>query len=605
MKINQTEVKTVILTFLLWSFSGFDLILVTLLSVQVQKIYFPNIDQTISLIAVYGTLSLSLLARVFGGLYFSRLADIHGRKPIVLLCLIALSLTMFISAYLPNIYNYSDILKATTLVPLLFILTRITIGFFVGGIWPTAAIMGLETITKKRDDNTNIDEFNGETEFNNKWDKYQQNIQAIRESYKGFAKETKTLTGKSASMQIGFFTGYFVAALLFYSSFQNTFHDFVHNIFTTIACPHAQTTRCLVDAIFPDYNHFGPLGSMSLAGSVFGFVLFILYRAYTSESDYWKNSKLVFKQQEEILKDLKKQKMKEDMKNDKLINQNIKLVEKERLEPGILALLNNEEHREKVIGFWLILSGLMYMYYSTVVVLPEILTRDNVSLDNIISFSTKYPHIIVTLILLSTALIAHGIVGLVLYKRWDKNKKSTIKKVIFCLFSASEYAKICVNHKFLKYVLDVANDSTIEKNSRDKPKEHDLDIVLVVVIGFLLVIIGIINSLIFWITFHDNNSIYVSKVLIPLAILATLLANSGWGLVPSMLASRFPTHFRSTGSSLSYNGGLAVSFASPFIIMEFYLSTKSEYVIFVAMILGAISMIIGAKRLMHQKIHNL
>jgi hypothetical protein len=64
-----------------------------------------------------------------------------------------------------------------------------------------------------------------------------------------------------------------------------------------------------------------------------------------------------------------------------------------------------------------------------------------------------------------------------------------------------------------------------------------------------------------------------------------------------MLASRFPSHYRATGSNLAYNGGLAISFASPFIIMEFYLQYKSEYVIFFAMILGAISMIIGAARI--------
>ena len=87
--------------------------------------------------------------------------------------------------------------------------------------------------------------------------------------------------------------------------------------------------------------------------------------------------------------------------------------------------------------------------------------------------------------------------------------------------------------------------------------------------------------------------------------LATLIANLGWAIVPSMLASRFPTHLRSTGSSLAYNGGLVISFASPFIIMEFFLSIKSEYIIFIAMIMGAISMIIGAKRLMHQKTDNL
>lgn len=72
------------------------------------------------------------------------------------------------------------------------------------------------------------------------------------------------------------------------------------------------------------------------------------------------------------------------------------------------------------------------------------------------------------------------------------------------------------------------------------------------------------------------------------------MANSGWAIVPSMFASRFPTHYRATGSSLAYNGGLVISFASPFIIMDFYLRYQNESVIFIAMVLGAISMITGA-----------
>ncbi len=35
------------------------------------------------------------------------------------------------------------------MIPLLFILSRIIIGFFIGGIWPTAAILGLEIISSK------------------------------------------------------------------------------------------------------------------------------------------------------------------------------------------------------------------------------------------------------------------------------------------------------------------------------------------------------------------------------------------------------------------------------------------------------------------------
>jgi hypothetical protein len=106
--------------------------------------------------------------------------------------------------------------------------------------------------------------------------------------------------------------------------------------------------------------------------------------------------------------------------------------------------------------------------------------------------------------------------------------------------------------------------------------------------------------MIFYIWIKDD-AIHRAWLLISTAF-ATLIANLGWALVPSMLASRFPTHLRITGASLAYNGGLTISFASPFIIMEFYLSIKSEYIIFIAMILGAISMIIGSRRLIaHEK----
>jgi hypothetical protein len=139
--------------------------------------------------------------------------------------------------------------------------------------------------------------------------------------------------------------------------------------------------------------------------------------------------------------------------------------------------------------------------------------------------------------------------------------------------------------------------SIVSKDNKEKLKEHNLDIALIECIGHFIIFIGIINSIIYFFWLKDDA---VHKTtLVVLTIIATFIANLGWAIVPSMLASRFPTHLRITGSSLAYNGGLAISFASPFVIMEFYLSIKSEYIIFIAMILGAISMIIGARRLIN------
>jgi MFS transporter, MHS family, proline/betaine transporter len=152
--MDKIEIKTIIITFFAWFISGFDLILLTLLSVEIEKLYFPNTDPTVSILAIYGTLSLSLLARVFGGLYFSRIADTHGRKPIVMTCLVMLSITMILSAYIPSIYiSFAPL--SNTIAPLLFILSRISIGFFIGGLWPTAAILGLEIISENNS-NKNI-----------------------------------------------------------------------------------------------------------------------------------------------------------------------------------------------------------------------------------------------------------------------------------------------------------------------------------------------------------------------------------------------------------------------------------------------------------------
>ena len=123
------------------------LILLPLLSTEVEKLYFPNDNPVNSILVVYATLSLSLLARVFGGLYFGRLGDIYGRKPVVMICFLVISIIMIISAFLPSVFNKETSLFSSYpyfIIPLSFIITRISIGFFVGGLWPTAGVLAIE-----------------------------------------------------------------------------------------------------------------------------------------------------------------------------------------------------------------------------------------------------------------------------------------------------------------------------------------------------------------------------------------------------------------------------------------------------------------------------
>ncbi len=674
--ITKQEIKTIILTFSLWAFAGFDLLLLQTVSVEIQKLYFPTEDPTVSILAIYGTLSLSLLARVFGGLFFGRIADKHGRKLVITLCLLILSITMSLSAYLPSVYdtdyNFNNILPPTAL-PILFILSRIIIGFFIGGIWPTAAIFAMEILFKNKcDEKTKSFEFNDRKEYNR-----------LQEDFKD---ETKRATLKSTLMQIGLFTGALISVLLYLFSKDFFTSQIVHDLFFNI------------QPFYIPYNSidFVAWRSMSLFGGIFGFIIYLCYLLFFKESKEWINVKGIWKNLTktnekylEVLEEMEKWLMREksrvedgdldpgilklleskkylevleeittidckrlDSTNLYLFDNNKKylevleeieksiLKEKSRVEdgdldPGILKLLESKKYRNILFGFWLILSGLMYMYYSTVVMTPELLLRDDkfiLPFNLLISANFFW-----ILAFLSVALISHLILGFFLHGLWKyKENGEEIKfktcfnkrriryllnllnyisksqkmkdalKIIYIITILAYAFKIIIAYIFSKILKGIEkkeeqtnNEEKLELDFKeiflhpDKP-EH-IDILSIIGIGFIILILGILGSFFFY-------YIPINQYILFFTAIAILMANAGWAIVPSMLASRFPTHYRATGSSLAYNGGLAISFASPFIIMEFYLRYQSEYVLFFAMILGALSMITGAARIIKTEI---
>jgi len=541
---NKAQNKVVFIIFSVWLFSGF-LLLVPLLSPQIENLYFPNDDPRISILAVYGTLSLSLLARVFGGLYFGRLADIHGRRPVILLSLFSLSLTMIVSAYLPSV-------KLTPLLPytvlsFLFVLTRIIIGFFVGGLWPTAAVFGMEKIYAIGKDY----DYKFKLPVSEKLDihTFKESLRHFRQDQEDFRKQTMKRTVRSSLMQVGFFTGYLLSVILV-SFLKGQLNAVLHIFF-----------------LFPPmyYTDYGIWRSMSFFGGILGSILFVVSWKYLTESEEWQKWKELWRQQK------------------KLENpERLALKSGEKIDAGISTLLENSKYKQRLIGFWLILSGLMYMYYSTVVMVPELLERDPKLLerDNV---SNNFS----TVILVATALPAHIILGVFLHWAWERKKWHTS----ICDFSGY-FNKLIIHtrNQISRLFGFTDNNEILQDDKFTEDLDIELDIVSIRVLGLVLVFIGIIGSVIF-ILVPLNKVVYFTA-------LAILVANSGWAIVPSMLSSRFPTQLRSTGASLVYNGGLAISFASPFIIMEFYLRFKSEYIVFVAMILGAASMIVGASRLM-------
>jgi hypothetical protein len=106
------------------------------------------------------------------------------------------------------------------------------------------------------------------------------------------------------------------------------------------------------------FNDFPLWRSMSLIGGEAGLVSSFFCIKYLEESKQWK----------EWNEGWKKWKKKQR--------------EAELYRPGItsvLFIIQNKKYREILFSFWLIMTGLMYMYYSTIITVPELFYRDGVA----------------------------------------------------------------------------------------------------------------------------------------------------------------------------------------------------------------------------------
>ena len=75
-------------------------------------------------------------------------------------------------------------------------------------------------------------------------------------------------------------------------------------------------------------------------------------------------------------------------------------------------------------------------------------------------------------------------------------------------------------------------------------------------------------------------------------------------MIPSILTSRFPKHFRFLAGALAYNGGLVISFASPFLIQQqVILNNQNYYYVLFSMFLGGLSVTYGSWQILRNFLH--
>jgi metabolite-proton symporter len=104
-----------------------------------DRLFFPKLDPTVGMIAVYATFSVGFLARPLGGLVFGHYGDRIGRKSVLLVTLLLMGLATTAIGLLPS---YASIGITATIA---LVVLRFLQGFALGGESTAAILMAIES----------------------------------------------------------------------------------------------------------------------------------------------------------------------------------------------------------------------------------------------------------------------------------------------------------------------------------------------------------------------------------------------------------------------------------------------------------------------------
>lgn len=113
----------------------FDLIVYGFFAMTISKLFFPNTDETVSLLLTLGTFAVSYMIRPLGAMVLGSLADRVGRKAAMLASIWLMMLGTFLIAVMPT---YETI---GLLAPLGIFLARLIQGFSAGGEFGSATAL--------------------------------------------------------------------------------------------------------------------------------------------------------------------------------------------------------------------------------------------------------------------------------------------------------------------------------------------------------------------------------------------------------------------------------------------------------------------------------
>jgi len=102
------------------------------------NIFFPKTDPQVAIVAAFATFGVGYVARPIGAFVLGHLGDTHGRKNMLVLCMMLIGASTLLVAFLPT---YEQV---GLLAPALLVVLRLIQGFAVGGEISGAAAMIIE-----------------------------------------------------------------------------------------------------------------------------------------------------------------------------------------------------------------------------------------------------------------------------------------------------------------------------------------------------------------------------------------------------------------------------------------------------------------------------
>ncbi|WP_018664222.1 MFS transporter [Heyndrickxia acidiproducens] len=136
--------KAVIATALGNAMEWFDFGIYSYLAVIIGKVFFSGVTGPLQLVFSFATFAVAFLVRPFGGMFFGMLGDKLGRKKILAITLVLMSLATLSMGLIPG---YS---KIGNLAPTLLLLARLVQGFSTGGEYSGAMTFIAESSPDKK-----------------------------------------------------------------------------------------------------------------------------------------------------------------------------------------------------------------------------------------------------------------------------------------------------------------------------------------------------------------------------------------------------------------------------------------------------------------------